>query len=299
MPPPVVVANLPLLYDSCGMSTIRRLIILAASLALAAALSWQQNNSLTVTTMEMKTEKLPRAFDGYRVVHLSDLHSKSFGEDQQALVSRVKELRPDIIVFTGDIVDRRHYREGPALTLAGRLTALAPVYFVTGNQEFWAGTIDTLEEKLAGRGVVVLRNSGDKVRRGEGVIDIIGIDDPSLTLNPRDEQVLIPVELDQATTGTSNSEFRILLAHRPDLLSLYAQSGVDLVFSGHAHGGQIRLPFAGALFAPEQGFFPKLTEGKYLEGGTSMIVSRGLGNSIIPQRILNQPEILIVTLKRP
>ncbi|MDG4657758.1 metallophosphoesterase [Ectobacillus antri] len=248
-----------------------------------------QNNLLTITKLNVRSEKLPSAFDGYTIVHLSDLHSKDFGK---ALPEKIEKEKPDIIVFTGDLVDARRYEEEVSLTLMKRLVAIAPTYFVTGNHEWSSGQFAALEVKLRDAGVQVLRNEAMQLTRAAASIRLLGIDDP---LGSYDEGNTVASAI---TSAAPENAFTLLLSHRPEWFSVYVNLGVDVVFSGHAHGGQVRIPFVGGLIAPNQGWLPAYTAGAHQNGATTMIVSRGLGNSVIPQRVFNRPEIVVVTLRR-
>ncbi|MBU8906826.1 metallophosphoesterase [Desertibacillus haloalkaliphilus] len=260
-----------------------------------------QNNLIVITGYEVRSERVPESFSGWTIVQLSDLHSKSFGDNQRTLVKKVKAEQPDLIVFTGDLVDSRTYHEDRSLTLMQQLVEVAPVYYVTGNHEWRSGHFDLLEQKLIEAGVGVLRDSSIELSKGNEQIQLVGIDDPARTHGQDDEMV------DQTITealadGRGETDYKVLLSHRPELLSLYSQFDIDLVFSGHAHGGQFRIPLIGGLVAPNQGLFPTYDSGKHTLGETTMIVNRGLGNSIIPVRLFNRPEIVVVTLesgKRP
>ncbi|MEH7239391.1 metallophosphoesterase [Bacillus sp. JJ1562] len=251
-----------------------------------------QNNSIVTSEYIISSDKLPQKFNEYKIVQLSDLHSKSFGNDQSVLVKKVKKLKPDLIVFTGDLIDSDRYDEKPSLILMERLVQIAPVYYVTGNHEWWSGKFNTLEDKLKSIGVQVIRNTVEEITIGTDKIQIAGIDDPANVERAKTEENF--TNAIEEIEGEDN--FQILLSHRPEMLSFYSEDGFDVVFSGHAHGGQFRIPFVGGLIAPDQGLFPKYTSGKYKSGNTTMVVNRGLGNSIIPIRVFNRPEIVVVTL---
>ncbi|WP_028562938.1 metallophosphoesterase [Paenibacillus pinihumi] len=276
---------------------IKRILWIAVFVVLAAGFLIFENNALTVTNFNISSAKLPKGAENYTIVQLSDLHSKSFGNGQQRLVSKVQTQHPNLIVITGDLVDSKRYDEETSLTLMKELTQLAPVYFVTGNHEWWSGRYEELEKKLELLGVHVLRNRSEMIQLGEGSFRIIGIDDPAIERMSYDEQDLVASELRSSLEGDEESkDFMLLLSHRPELFPVYEKYGMDLVLSGHAHGGQVRLPFIGGLVAPNQGFLPKYDAGQYTGEGTTMIVSRGLGNSIIPQRLFNRPEIVVIKL---
>lgn len=253
-----------------------------------------QNNSIVTSNYTIHSDKLSQHVNGYKIVQLSDLHNKAFGKDQSNLIRKVKKLNPDIIVFTGDLVDSNRYDEKPSLMLMENLVPIAPVYYVTGNHEWWSGKFARLESKLQAIGVHVMRNTVEDITIDHERIQIIGIDDPAESNTEKmdvEEKMMNVIGKNEG-----NNKFKIMLSHRPELFSLYSEYGVDVVFTGHAHGGQFRIPFIGGLIAPNQGLFPTYTSGMYEEKDTTMVVNRGLGNSIIPIRIFNRPEIVAVTL---
>ncbi|MBU9722652.1 MULTISPECIES: metallophosphoesterase [Bacillaceae] len=271
-------------------------MILLIVVVLLVSFSYFQNNAIITSEYSIQSNKLPESFDGYTIVQLSDLHNKSFRADQSYLVNRVNNLRPDLIVFTGDLIDSRKYDEKPSLLLMEKLVKVAPVYYVTGNHEWRSGIFDDLEVKLQNIGVNVMRNSSEEIVYENEIINLIGIDDPAKGEATYAEKTITEENLNKVEI-IKGEGFQILLAHRPEFFSLYASAEFDLVFTGHAHGGQFRLPFIGGLVAPNQGFFPSYTSGIYKENNkTTMIVNRGLGNSIIPQRVFNRPEIVVVKL---
>ncbi|GLI85416.1 phosphoesterase [Rossellomorea marisflavi] len=264
---------------------MKKWIVVSGIVLLLGLFCYFQNNALVTTKLEIESSKIPEAFNGYRIVQLSDLHGKSFGSNQDRLIQRVKESKPDLIVFTGDLVDSKRYDSGPGLTLLKELSTLAPVYIISGNHEWWSGRWEELREEVGGTGAVLLEDDAVTIKENEEEIGLLGVDDPA--------GGDVPAALQSVE---KKKGFKILLSHRPELFSDYAASGMDLVLSGHAHGGQVRLPFIGGLVAPDQGMFPEYTEGLYKDGDTNMVVNRGLGNSIIPLRIFNRPEVVEITL---
>ncbi|MCY6355824.1 metallophosphoesterase [Clostridium sp. ZS2-4] len=259
---------------------------------------YYQNNFIEVTSLQIKAKEIPQEFSGYKILHLSDLHNKLFGKNQKRLVEEIRKIKPDLIVFTGDIIDRRRYDERPSLILMNEIINIASVYYVTGNHEMWSGKFDSLEKKLKDIGVNILRNKQKAIRKGKSQIHIIGIDDPAASSSYNDEQVVIGKEIQQAIGKKYNNEYKILLSHRPEKFPIYRKNNINLILCGHAHGGQVRLPFIGGIIAPNQGFFPKYTSGAYQNGNSTMIVNRGLGNSLAPFRIFNRPEIVVITLHK-
>jgi len=257
-----------------------------------------QNNSIVTSNYTISSDVLPQNFNGYKIVQLSDLHNKTFGKDQSNIIEKVKKSSPDLIVITGDLIDSNRYDEQPGLILLESLVHIAPVYYVTGNHEWWSGKFDILESKLHRIGVHVMRNTVEEITIDNEIIQIVGIDDP---VNEKEFNTERTITEERITNSIEKIEgkdhFKMLLSHRPELFSLYSEYGFNVIFSGHAHGGQFRIPFLGGLIAPNQGLFPTYTSGMYKSENTTMIVSRGLGNSIIPLRVFNRPEIVAVTLK--
>ncbi|MDQ6419704.1 metallophosphoesterase [Paenibacillus sp. LHD-117] len=267
-------------------------IILAAFLFL-----YLENNAIGVTSYRISSEKLPQGFDSYRIVQLSDLQSKDFGRNQRPLVSKVEKLKPDLIVVTGDLVDANHYDGEASLAMMKGIAEIAPVYFVAGNHEYAAEGYPGLENELRELGIHVLRNEHEVIPLGDGFIRIAGVDDPIFDRAGDGDVDKMNNHLAKAFENIGHPEaYTILLTHRAELFEVYAEHGIDLSFAGHAHGGQFRIPFVGGVYSPEQGFWPKLSEGKHENDGSTLIINRGLGNSTFPQRLFNRPEIVSVDL---
>ncbi len=249
-----------------------------------------QNKWLTVSHYTYQSGKVPEPLDGYRIVQISDLHNARFGIDNRWLISKVQKLQPDMIVLTGDIVDSGFTNIEVAIAFAAQATEICPTYYVTGNHENWLTQEDKdyLINGLKETGVVCLSDEAVTINKDGAMLSLIGLNDESLWDNT----------LQNLSAELPAENLKILLAHEPQYFDKYAGAGVDLVLSGHAHGGQFRLPFVGGLVAPDQGFFPEYTEGQHTKANTTMIISRGLGNSIIPVRLFNLPEIVCVELGR-
>ena len=283
-----------------------RVGVAAAVVVLLAVFVVWQNNDLTVSRTVYRSQRVPADFDGFTIVQISDLHNKLFGEGQERLLEAVAQQEPDLIVITGDLVDRRRYDPAPAETFVEGAAVLAPVYYVCGNHEAWSGHYDEVKRLVERAGGVALENEAAWLTRGGSdseTVLLLGMADPAWTqqADPAAQEAFPDFPAKYMSAGPEGDEghlFSILLAHRPELVETYADWGVDLVFSGHAHGGQFRIPGLGGLVAPDQGLFPKYTSGAYTEGSTTMFVSRGLGNSIIPVRVFNRPEIVVVELSQ-
>ena len=277
----------------------KKRLLAAAALLLAAFFFAWQNNCIVVTEFTYASDKLPKAFDGFVLVQVSDLHNKTFGVEQRALLEKIESVSPDLIVVTGDLIDRRRFDMEPAMELIDGALKLAPVLYVSGNHEAWSGHYGELCAALESAGVTVLDDETFTLTRGGASIAVSGARDPDF-LTSSYAQGTDTTDISRfLETRKSETGFQILLSHRPELFELYVASNMDMVFSGHAHGGQVRIPFAGALYAPDQGFFPKYADGRYENGQTTMFVSRGLGNSLFPLRVFNRPELIAVTLHFP
>lgn len=267
----------------------RKLIYLFLVIGLLIIFLYDQNNGLSMTEIQLSSAKVPEEFEGYKILQVSDMHNKSFGKDQERLANKIAAEAPDLIVVTGDSIDSKHYNEDVCLMLFTKIIKVAPIYFVTGNHEAWSGEFEHFEKELQAIGVSILRNEKVTIHRHNSSFQLLGVDDPDMMTYDNLETKLNEI------TNQPNDEFAILLSHRPELIDVYAKCGIDLAFSGHAHGGQFRFPFIGGIVAPNQGWLPEYTSGLYELDDTKMIVSRGLGNSMIPQRLFNKPELVVVT----
>ena len=276
---------------------MRKIIASVCILILLIIMLYFENNEIVVSKYTIENSRIPKDFNNFKIIHLSDLHSKTFGKNNGKILSRISKENPDIIIITGDLIDRRRYSEEKAMLLIEKIKHIAPVYYVTGNHEGWSGQFISLEKKLKENGVILLRNESITLKRGNEEVYILGVDDPSFATEGYGESYKDHKIIEGALEKISQkSNFNILLSHRPELFNLYKEKEIDLVFSGHAHGGQIIIPFIGGIIAPNQGFFPKYYKGIYKESNTIMVVSRGLGNSAFPQRFFNKPEIVSVQL---
>lgn len=255
------------------------------------------NKALMINEITIKNEKIPDNFSGFRIAQISDLHNAEFGKDNKKLLSLLETCEPDIILLTGDLVDSRNTDIEIAISFSEKASAIAPTYYVSGNHEARIDEYEDLTEGLENAGVQVLKNEIVLLEESGESICVAGMEDPSFVtdyLFGDSETVAINV---LSELISDKDIFTILLSHRPELFDAYVECKADLVFSGHAHGGQFRLPFIGGIVAPNQGLFPEYDAGQFTEGSTNMIISRGIGNSILPFRINNRPEIVLVELK--
>lgn len=256
-----------------------------------------QNKDLVLSKFEYSNANIDQAFDGYKILQVSDLQNCYFGNHQQRLIKMAKKSQPDVIIITGDLLDCRQDSIAAAMEFLRAAVDIAPTYFVTGNHEAASDQYQLLKKQLMEIGVVILDNQQVFIEREDARLSLVGIADP---LFATVEQLSQEGDYYQQTLDNlisqGDGDFNIVLAHRPEDFALYVKSGADLVFCGHAHGGQIRIPLMGGVYAPGQGFWPKYTSGFYTEGNTTMVVSRGLGNSLFPIRIFNRPQLLLLTL---
>ena len=281
------------------MKSKRKKIMACFAVAFLTFCIWLywSNVALKVDEYEITNGQIPEAFSGFRIVQISDLHNAEFGEGNEGLLSLLAQTAPDIIVITGDLIDSRHTDVEIALDFCESAIEFAPVYYVTGNHEARIPEYEELKIGLIDAGVIVLENEKMELTREGERITLIGLRDPSFQTEYLfgDEASVTQYALGELQNASDG--FTILLSHRPESFDIYVDAGVDLVFSGHAHGGQFRLPFIGGLVAPNQGFFPEYDAGLFSKENTTMIVSRGVGNSIIPIRFNNRPEIIVAVLR--
>lgn len=234
----------------------------------------------------------PKLTAEVRLAVVTDFHSSDNADD---VVAMVTSCAPDAVLMVGDMFDDdiANRPTERTLSLMRQLSAQYPCYYVSGNHEAWTGEMDALYQQTEEAGVTVLRmSSGVLTVRGQRIA-LCGIPDPYEMVfsgAPDTEE-----QLRQALEDVDSADFTVLLAHRPELLAKYAQFPLDLVVSGHAHGGQVRIPgVLNGLYAPNQGWFPKLAGGAYTQGGTTLIVSRGLAVRTRLPRIFNRPEVVLV-----
>ena len=271
-------------------------VVAAVLISLVVWIAWG-NTALELNTYTVSSAKLPQSFDGYRIAHVSDLHNAEIGKDNETLLTMLRDADPDIIAITGDLIDSRNTDIEVALQFVREAVKIAPCYYVTGNHEARVSEYGELKAGMEAAGVTVLEDVRTEISLEGKTITLIGVNDPSFQTDYLfgDSETVINSKLTEL--HTDGEVFTILLFHRPELFDTYADHDVDLVLSGHAHGGQFRLPFIGGVVAPNQGLFPEYDAGIYTDGNTNMLVSRGVGNSILPFRINNRPEVILIELQ--
>ena len=272
------------------MKNKKRLLIIAIIfLVILVPLIWLLawgNKAIALTEYTVQSDSLPESFNGFRILQVSDLHNDEFGENNEKLLSMMEKAEADIIVITGDTIDSYGTEVEIAKSFLEKASEIAPCYYVTGNHEGrLPSAFEELSEYIEELGITVLRGQSVTIEKGSDTINIMGIDDPNFGRSVKDS----------LSEGLPDG-YTVLLSHRPENFKEYVDAGVDLVFCGHAHGGQFILPFIGGVYAPGQGLDPQYFSGIHTEKNTSMIVSRGLGNSVFPLRINNRPELVVVEL---
>ena len=279
------------------MAIKRLMIALAILLIILMVWTIRGNTALELNKHAIKSSKLPKEFDGFRIAQISDLHNAEMGDANEKLLTIIKEADPDIIAITGDMIDSRRMDVQIALDFAKEAVKIAPCYYVNGNHELRVLEYEELKEGLREQGVIILENNKATITKDGESLTIIGLSDPSLEARYiyTEEDEILDLYLNELSKADGN--YKVLLSHRPEYFELYFEAGMDLVLSGHAHGGQIRLPFVGGIIAPHQGFFPEYDGGLYIKEETNMIVSRGIGNSLFPLRFNNRPEVVLIELQ--
>lgn len=232
-----------------------------------------------------------------RVCLITDLHACRYGKNQHTLTDAVDRQNPDIVLLGGDIFDDRLSYDRAEMTIQ-YLAEHYRCYYVTGNHEYWSKDIDTIVEIVESYGIKVLSGMCDTIEVNGQKINVCGIDDPEVVGYTKDGRET-EQQLADAIADIDKDAYTILLAHRPELIDTYRKYPVDLVLSGHAHGGQWRIPVVlNGLYAPNQGMFPEYAGGRYDFEETTMIVSRGLARESLPvPRVFNRPELVIVEIK--
>lgn len=271
------------------------LVTLIVFFTIFSAITLWENITVGTTFFKITSDRLPASFNGFKIAQISDLHNAEFGQDHSEIIRILKEEKPQIIVITGDLIDSNHLDMDTAISFVQQAVTIAPCYYVTGNHEAWIKEdYQKLEDRLLDSNVIILHDEVVIFERDSESIQLIGLDDPEFSdQDSYIQQIVLSTKLSNLNL---DNRFRLLLSHRPEAFDAYVDNNIDLVLSGHTHGGQFRLPFIGGVVAPNQGFFPKVDAGEYHQFNTTMIVSRGLGNSIIPIRINNRPEVVIVEL---
>ncbi|MFD0712826.1 metallophosphoesterase [Paenibacillus sp. GCM10027626] len=309
--------------SSKGKRLKRALLSVLACFVLLIAFVYMQNGWLQVSRYTVTSNKLPAAFDHYKIVQLSDLHSKTFGHNNADLVNKIHEIQPDLIVMTGDMKNSTNDDGEIFLQLAEQLQAQYPIYYVSGNHEQIMSSIASREQsdeyeqymaRIADLGVHVMDESGTKIVKNGESIQLYGLTLPLRFYKAKDtasyvgEKPLDKAYIEKRIGAAEPGAFTILMTHNPLYFEQYAEWGADLTLAGHMHGGVIRIPFAGGLLSPERSFFPKYDAGKFTleqaSGPAALIINRGMGDEKVNiglgevklPRVFNPPEITVIEL---
>lgn len=264
-------------------------------------------NTLEVTKYVVENKKVPKEFDGYNIVQISDLHSKLFGENNKKLIQKIKSLNPDIVVVTGDLIDGENNNYNVALDFMKEISKLYRVYYIIGNHEQKSLIKKYKDEykdyfnKLHQIDFVNLDNNKVEIVKGDSNINLYGLTVPYSCykyLFDNQETTSIDIDfLEEKLGKVDREQFNILLAHTPFYFDEYEKWGADLTLCGHVHGGIVRFPIVGGLLSPDRKFFPKYDLGEYTKNKSTMIVSKGLGGSKVLIRVNCKPEIVNIKLK--
>ncbi|MFC2949419.1 metallophosphoesterase [Virgibacillus sediminis] len=240
-----------------------------------------------VNRVQFHSDKLPENVE-FTVLQISDLHNKVFGHDNQELIETVNQSNADIVVMTGDIIDRKTDDFQDVFTLVEGITDSGQdVFFVTGNHEQDHDNMEEFLDGLRERNVTVLDNRNTQVRVEGVTVNLAGVADSST-----DHE-----DIERAFAGLQPESYTILLSHSPGIMGKYRNIPADLILSGHTHGGQVRLPFIGPIVAPEQGLFPEFDQGVFETGRNQYLyIDSGLGTSVAPIRFLNKSQLSLITI---
>ncbi len=269
----------------------------AAGTVLFGVWLYDQNNTIEVTEYAVGSSRVPAGFEAFRIVQLSDLHNASFGPDNRRLLEKVAAARPDLIVLTGDMSSWNSRDTALLENLYRELAGMAPTYCILGNHEVKYGELEELQQLAARTGTHLLRNELVEIERHGDRMVLLGLDDV-LEMKPEMTAAL------ERLAQTPPEQMRVVLTHRPHTVYddeegrtfKLVDYGFDLALAGHMHGGQWRIPYWRGFLVPRYGFFPKYTGGVHAFDDGWLVISRGLGNGLVPQRLFNRPEVVVVTL---
>ena len=275
--------------------------IIFAIAMLTGAFCYYQNNKISITNLKVDCKVNSKI----RIVQISDLHSKEFGKNNNTLYKIIMEQKPDIIVATGDLIDSNMKRINEIIEFCSRLNKKAPVYYILGNNEIRCSRLNEIIEKLKEKNINILENEITTIKIKDNIINILGLAEKRVDKGEMFySKVNSRYEIDNADSLFRKLEkligVKIILSHYPENYEYigensYSKYNFDIMFSGHAHGGQFILPGIGGIFAPGQGLFPKYYKGIYSEK-SKLVVSRGLGNSEFPLRLFNRPDLVVVDI---
>lgn len=271
-----------------GLSILAVLMGLLILLALSLV---DSKYNFELTEYKISSDKLPEELSRFRIVQISDLHGSRFGAENSRLVDAVLAQKPDLIALTGDLITTEADLPAVEELLRG-IAGAAPTYFVCGNHEWASGCVDEIRAMMERWGVRCLSNDCEPLERGGARIIVAGAEDP----NGRADMPK-PDEFIEGLRREYPDDFVLLLGHRNFWVQQYPDLPAELILSGHAHGGIVRLPFIGGLLDVQHRLGAEYENGLYASGSYVMVVSRGLGNSIIVPRLFNRPELVTIVLE--
>lgn len=269
----------------------KKILITVGAILVLIAVSDMRLKTVVYT---VETGKLKQSV---RLALITDLHSCSYGKEQETLIHAVENQNPDIVLLGGDIFDDVRSYENAEITLK-YLSERYPCYYVTGNHEYWSGDISAILDIVDSYGITILEGDCDTIEIHGQKMNICGVDDPDAVAYTKNAKGMLE-QLNEIQGKAEPDCYTVLLSHRPELIETYMRYDFDLILSGHAHGGQWRIPgVLNGLYAPNQGLFPKYAGGEYDFEQGKMIVSRGLAReSTLAPRIFNRPELVIIDLQ--
>lgn len=278
------------------------IIMFLAMIFVVAGLIYISVNVLKVKRYTVENSKLPKDFDGLKIVHISDVHSKIFGKDNSGVINRVLKINPDIVIMSGDIIDKREKDIEKFISMYKTIYEKYPTYYSIGNHERNLGwkKYKKYLKRLQSCGVHVIINGSEKLNKNNSHITINALKfrenmQPKVLTSEKEEEFVSYMR--KKLKDLNTQDFNILISHDPENFKMYKKLGVDLVFSGHVHGGLIRIGKI-CLLSPRRTFFPKYSYGKTTEENTTIITSSGMGKATLPIRLFNRPEIVEITLKK-
>lgn len=286
-----------------------KIVTLLIVLILFVYLYFENTSLFIVQKNEIVSNKIDSNFDGYKILQLSDLHSREFGENNIKLINKIYKIDPDIIVCTGDMMNSTEDDGHVFINLVKKISKDYPVYYIDGNHEQLVeynnvGVYDEFISSLKDLDVKVVKNTKIKLQKGSSYINMYGLNIDLVYYSTKAALKESNIEYTEDNFSKTinketfeNNKYNILLTHNPIYFEVYEKSGVDLILSGHVHGGIIRIPFKGGLLSPDQEWFPEYYHGLYTINDTNMIVSAGLGNDTVNFRIFNPFEMNLITLR--
>lgn len=269
--------------------------IVLSFLLLVSGITLFSTQYIILTTYKIDSPKLDLE-KSIRLVQLSDFHNTTFFPDNGIVINKIKHLEPDIIVITGDIINIWAPDEKIVFSFIKNLIAIAPVYFITGNHEYTYFKSNVFLEQMKSMPIHFLDNRASSITINNQTIHILGLSDYIKESIHNPEQFYAN-HMASMINFQTETEFALVLVHRPKYVSTISSFNPDLILAGHTHGGQVSLPFIGPLYLPEEGFFPQKIEKTFQSDNATVIVSNGLGNGQFPLRFLVNPEIILIELK--